>query len=138
MKTISKVIPDYILDAFREKNFDVIVNYIGAIQELKSVRDEDQNTLIHLAALHNFPEVIFECAERWPNDILAAVNIQNTEGDTPIHLAVRDSRFKKNSKDIDYEDSCHTLRLQYVTKKILFLVIRLESAHMMYLLYYGL
>ena len=92
----------------------MIVDYIRTIQELKSVTDEEGNTLIHLAALWNFPEVISQCVEERPTDISAVVNIENKEGHTPIHLAVMYNRLKKNHNDIDYQDSCYVLREQYL------------------------
>ncbi|KAF0973578.1 hypothetical protein FDP41_008282 [Naegleria fowleri] len=60
------------------------------INEMTSERDVNGNTPLHLSVINNHPAVCFSLNQLKPTDAI----IQNNDGDTPMHIALKTSAYK--------------------------------------------
>ncbi|EFC47284.1 RGS domain-containing protein [Naegleria gruberi] len=60
------------------------------ISEMTCERDQNGNTPLHLSVINNYPEICFSLNQLKPSDCL----IQNNDGDTPMHIALKSSAYK--------------------------------------------
>ncbi|KAG2378952.1 hypothetical protein C9374_007590 [Naegleria lovaniensis] len=61
-----------------------------SVSEMSSEQDVNGNTPLHLSVINNHPEICFSLNQLKPTDAI----IQNNDGDTPMHIALKSSAYK--------------------------------------------
>ncbi|HEU4621403.1 MAG TPA: ankyrin repeat domain-containing protein [Burkholderiaceae bacterium] len=74
---------DLLIGLVRDGNVDALRILVMAKPNLGNIRDADKNSLLHIAAQHNHPEII-----RLIGTKNAPVKTANFRGETPLHVAI--------------------------------------------------